>query len=220
MNFDLGARNVMTASADTGIVAEFRALANGAIREPDYAVIRPKWHSDIQWVSANTPATFALFESAFDRMGIGAHVAEYLDLEDQPRLYNGFVLLRTACSKPDFHVDWMDTGNEAFTFITPFDERIRGFGILYEKVTGTIAEYDYRPGEAIIFGDGFVHSTKPGTSDAPVATLCFQFGTDKMKHWDKIMQTAGYQSLFIQQPDGRFARRHQRAGEDRWETLR
>lgn len=204
VNFDLGALNVLTIPVDREIVAEFAPLARGPCPEPDYAVVRPNWNSDMQWVSANTPETFALFQSAFDRLGIAAHVRQYLELESEPRLYNGFLLLRSSCSDTNFHVDW-NTGNQAFTFITPLDERSAGFGLVYEKVTGTIGEYDYRPGEGVMFGDNFLHSTKPGSSDEPVALLCFQFGTDKMDRWDKILETAGYQSLFIQQPDGRFA---------------
>jgi hypothetical protein len=32
----------------------------------------------------------------------------------------------------------------------------------------------------LIFGDGFLHATKPGQSDEPVVLLSFTFGTDKM----------------------------------------
>jgi hypothetical protein len=76
--------------------------------------------------------------------------------------------------------------------------------MLYKKLNGTIAEYDYTIGEALIFGDHFIHSTKPGASDEPVVLLSFTFGTDKMEHWDKILHTAGYQSNLIRQPDGEF----------------
>ena len=59
-------------------------------------------------------------------------------------------------------------------------------------------------GEAIIFGDNFSHSTKPGRSTKPVILLSFTFGTDKMEHWEKIFRTAGYQSKLVCRPDGEF----------------
>ena len=221
MNFEMGAPNVMTIPVDTEVVRRFQPLASSQLAPDEYAIVSPPWHSDIKWISPNCAATFATFEAAFDRLGIAAHVARYLDLEERPRLYNGFLLVRTTCSDTNFHVDWADAGNEAFTFIAPLDDRARGFGLVYEKVNGTIGEYDYRPGEGILFGDKFVHSTKPGHSDQPVALLCFQFGTDKMKYWNKIMETAGYQSLYIQQPDGRFARlKEGLLGKRKWKVLR
>lgn len=220
MNFDMGAPNVVTIPVDREVVGQFQTLAEGALAPDEYAVISPPWHSDIKWISPNNATSFAAFEAAFDQLGIADHVAQYLDLEERPRLYNGFLLVRTTCSDTNFHVDWADAGNEAFTFITPLDERAQGFGLVYEKVNGSIGEYDYRPGEGILFGDKFVHSTKPGQSERPVALLCFQFGTDKMKHWDKIMETAGYQSLYIQQPDGRFARRTKGLLGTKWKVLR
>jgi hypothetical protein len=69
------------------------------------------------------------------------------------------------------------------------------------------AEYAYRRGEAIILGDHFSHSTRPGASPEPVALLSFTFGTDRMEHWDKIALTAGRQSDLFRLPDGRFQRR-------------
>jgi hypothetical protein len=215
MNFEMGALNVMTVPVDQETVSSFAPLAHRVANDAGFAVLRPTWNSDIQWISANTPETFARFQSAFDRLGVAAHVTPYLDLDSAPRLYAGFVLVRSKCTDTNFHFDWIDTGNEAFTLITPMDERIHGFGLVYEKVTGAIGEYDYSPGEAVIFGEKFLHSTKPGQSDEPVAMLCFQFGTDKMTKWDKILETAGYQSHLIQRPDGQFAVRDG----DSWRTI-
>jgi len=218
---DLNAPNATVIPVDPGIVSEFEPLVTGPFPKGEYSVVRPRWQSDLQWISAQTPRSFGLFQSAFDRMNVAAHVADYLDLDDAPRLYAGFLLVRSRCTSTDFHVDWLETNNQAFTLITPLDQRIRGFGLVYRDVDGRVREYDYRPGEAILFGNEFIHSTKPGSSDRPVAMLCFQFGTDKMAYWDSIMRTAGYQSFFIQQPDGRYAvrKRHWiRRNRYRWVT--
>ncbi len=206
LNTELFAPNVATASVDYDLVREFAPLASITESNADYFVKRPKWGSDIRWISADTEETFARFEDAFERLGIGGQVAQYLDLDRAPRLYAGFIVARSVCSEPYFHADWLKTNNDAFTTLTPINGDSAGFGMLYKKANGQIAEYEYQPGEAIIFGEHFVHSTKPGKSSEPVALLCFQFGTDKMDRWPDILVTAGTQSQLITQPDGRFTK--------------
>ena len=203
---ELAAPNVLKVAVDHDIVREFLPLARGSRPGAGYSSSRPRWESDILWISANSPETFERFENAFARLGVAAHVAPYLDLDREVRLYAGFLVTRRSCSKPNFHVDWERTNNEAFTLITPVSDNATGFGLLYRKLNGEIGEYEYTPGEAIIFGDHFSHSTKPGETDEPVALLSFTFGTDKMVHWDKIFRTAGYQSRLIRRPDGEFER--------------
>ncbi|WP_310468227.1 hypothetical protein [Sphingomonas sp.] len=207
INPELAAANAMTVAVDEAIVREFLPLAAGSPDDADYQVERPQWDSDIRWISARHEASFAHFQSAFDRLGVAAHVRPFLDLEREVRLYAGFVVVRSECRAAHFHVDWEKTNNEAFTLLTPITANAAGFGLVYRTVKGTVADYDYTPGEAIIFGDHFSHSTRPGASPDPVALLCFNFGTDKMAHWDKIYRTTGYQTAFLRQPDGRFHRR-------------
>jgi len=207
INRDLLAPNVLTIPVDAAIVDEFAPIAADYSDRSRFYVQKPKWSSDIVWVSANDEATFGLFQSAFDRMGIAAHVEPYLDLDRAVRLYCGFLVIRSRCAAADFHTDWVKTNNEAFTLNTPVVGQVDGFGLLYDRIDGTIGEYDYRRGEAIVLGDHFSHSTKPGASDEPVALLSFTFGTDRMEHWEKIKRTAGRQSDLYRLPDGRFERR-------------
>jgi hypothetical protein len=202
INQEMLAPNVLTVPVDRDVVGEFAELAHTAGSDPEYCTLRPSWSSDIRWISPETGATFDRFQSAFDRLGVAAHVREYLDLDKEPRLYAGFLHTRTQCSAADFHVDWKLTNNEAFTMLAPVSGFEGGQKLLYKKLTGEVAEYSYRPGEAILFGDHFIHSTPPGSFDPPFTLLVFNFGTDKMEHWDKIMQTTGRQCRLIQRPDG------------------
>ena len=206
LNHDLLAPNVLTIPVEERIVAEFEDLAQAADPGPNYSVFRPPWSSDIRWISANSAPTFDIFQSAFDRLDIARHVREYLDLQDQVRLYAGFLHTRSTCTEPNFHVDWSLTNNEAFTLLTPIcgpeDETL-----LYKKLTGEIAVYRYKRGEAIVFGDHFNHSTPPGSSNPPFTLLVFNFGTDKMEHWNKIVRTTGEQCSLIRRPDGELERR-------------
>ncbi len=204
LNQEMLAPNVFTIPVDQEIVGEFAELAQTAEADPLYSTLRPSWNSDIRWISADTLAGFDRFQSAFDRINVAKHTREFLDLESEVRLYAGFLHTRSQCSEPYFHVDWSLTNNEAFTLLTPICGLGQGQSLLYKKLTGEVAVYTYKPGEAIVFGDHFIHSTPPGSSDPPFTLLVFNFGSDKMEHWDKIRKTTGTQCRLIRRPDGEF----------------
>lgn len=203
INHDLLALNVMTFPLDPNVVEEFAGLEYDV---PGFSRVKPpkEWNSDIEWISARDESTFAIFQSAFDRLRIAASARPYLDVDREVRLYAGFLVVRSHCSAPHFHVDWSETNNEAFTFMTPVHRGPEGFGLLYKRLDGTIGDYCYRRGEGIAFGDKFEHSTKPGRADSPVVLLCFVYGTDKMEHWPKINRTVGTQVTHLRRPDGTF----------------
>ena len=205
------APNVVTIPVDAAIVDEVGSIAADYGDRSRFCVARPSWNSDMAWVSANDEATFARFQSAFDRLDVAGHFKPYLDLDRAVRLYCGFLVIRSRCDAPNFHCDWLDTNNEAFTLITPVTDHAEDFGLLYRRLDGQIGEYRYRRGEAIVLGDSFDHSTKPGASAKPVVLLSFTFGTDRMEHWDKIARTAATQSALYQLPDGSFRRPNQKA---------
>jgi hypothetical protein len=205
-NAELNAPNVLKVQLDASVVQELLPLCSGKLDRRNFTSISPPWNSDMRWISAKSVAAFAAFESSFDRLGVAAHVEPFLDLDQSVRLYCGFLVVRSVCKGPDFHVDWIDTNNEAFTLLTPVTENCAGFGLLYKKLDGTFGEYDYKLGEGLIIGDDFLHSTKPGLSVEPVVLLSFTFGTDKMRHWDKIARTAASQGDLVRRPDGSFQR--------------
>lgn len=200
-----GSDTAWTTPVDERIVREFQLL-EGRRSIRDFSVVRPRWNSDIRWMGPRSHRAYALFESAFRRLGVPGIIAPMLDIECEPRLYSGFLVARRHCSQPDFHHDWTDTGGQAFTLMTPVSYNAGGFGLLYRDRHGQVREYDYKAGEAIFFGDGFIHSTKPGTSTEDVVLLCFTFGTDRMEYWDRIKATSGSQSALVRRPNGEFER--------------
>jgi len=209
INHEMLALNVTTFPVDPKIVSEF---ASRSELPGGYSTVKPGgWKSDIEWVSASDEQSFAVFQSAFDRLEIGERLAPYLDLQDEPRLYAGFLVVRRECREPHFHVDWTGANNDAFTLMTPVTPAREGFGLLYERLDGSVGDYGYRLGEAVAFGDNFRHSSKPIRSDEALVLLCFEFGTDKMEHWPSIYRTVGKQVTHIRQPDGRFVRAHGKA---------
>ena len=198
-----GTRAAWTFRLDKTVVREFLPLA---WRRPasQFSIVRPRWSSDIRWIGPRSAAAYRKFETAFRRLGIPALVAHQLDLDREVRLYAGFLVTRRRCRQPDFHADWRDTRGQAFTLMTPVSDNATDFGLLYRDEAGDIREYDYQPGEAVFFSDDFMHSTKPGHSDEDVVLLCFTFGTDRMKYWDRIRATSGSQSALMCRPDGQF----------------
>jgi hypothetical protein len=205
INHQLLAPNVLTVPVDMSIVREFEELTQSLDPGSEYFTLVPwKNSTDLRWISAATEAAFATFESAFERLDAARHVRDYLDLEREVRLYAGYLVTRSECTKLKFHVDWMLTNNEAFTLLTPLCGFEPGQKLLYKKLTGEVAEYSYKPGEAIIFGDHFAHSTPRGAWNPPFTLLVFQFGTDKMVHWPKVLRTQGTQCSLIRCPNGKF----------------
>lgn len=198
-----GSSHAWVIDVDPAIASEFLPFAR---RRPSrhFSVVRPRWNSDIRWIGPRSAEAYRLFESAFERMGIPRYVEPMLDLDHQPRMYAGFLVTRRRCRKPDFHVDWRETEGQACTLMTPASDNATSFGLLYLDDDDVTREYEYRRGEAIFFTDDFVHSTKPGTSDRDVVLLCFTFGTDRMKYWDRIRATSGSQSALTCRPDGKF----------------
>ena len=141
--------DAMLVPVDPGPVAELVArldLGGGGIGE-----IRPKWNSDLVWLSAANAQQFDLFEQAFEALGVADHVRDRLDLAERPHLYSGFLLRRSRCELPDFHTDWRQCDGQAFTFITAVSDARDGFGLLYRDTDGRIASYDYRPDQGIMF---------------------------------------------------------------------
>jgi hypothetical protein len=206
VNEELGAPNVLKVPIDLQTVKQLGALAT-----PDTAARRffsraPQWHSDVRWLSPRSESDFGEFRRLFEQLGVARYVEPYVDFDRGIRLFNSMLIVRSRCDAPDFHTDWRDNGNEGFTMMAPLSGPVSGFGLLYKKVDGSIGEYEYKLGEALIFGDDFLHSTKPGRSDEPVVFLCFNFGTDKMEYWPRIERTAGRQALLTCRPDGRFHR--------------
>jgi hypothetical protein len=204
LNNEFVAPNVLTMPVNPALIWERMSPYLDQQDPSRLSVTSPKWDSDMRWVSAISEDMFAEFQDLFDTLGVAAMVKPYLDLDQEVRLYSGFLVERSFCEKPNFHVDWAGTNNEAFTLLTPITDNSAGFGLLYKRLDGTVKEYDYKLGEAVIMGDGFIHSTRPGRSAEPVVLLSFTFGTDRMVHWDKISRTVGKQARMVRLPNGEF----------------
>ncbi|CAN5171432.1 hypothetical protein BH11PSE2_BH11PSE2_16090 [soil metagenome] len=172
------------------------------------------WDSDIRWISQADEAGYGFFEPLFRQSGVTDAVAEFIDYDRQIRLYSGFFVSRSLCSKPRFHADWVKGDNDAFTLIAPLTENCAGMGLVYRDITGREVDYPYRLGKGIVFGDHFVHATQAGRTSEPAVLLSFSFGTDRMENWPAISHTAAHQGICHRRPDGVFVRTEYQPGDD------
>ena len=162
------------------------------------------WSSDMLWIAQDDIRTYEFFEKLFRASGISRHVADRIDFEGFLRLYSGIFVTRSRCEKADMHVDYVEGNNDAFTFIMPLTQNCSEMGLSYINARGEVAEYAYRYGKGLIYGDHFQHSTMPGQTNQRCVLLAFMFGTNKMKNWQNIAVTAAHQGGLHCQPDGTF----------------
>ena len=149
----------------------------------------------------------------FERMALPRRFAHLMPAGQSVCLYSAFFVVRSWCSSPNFHADYIDgVGTEALTLITPIRDyaETETFQLMYRsRGRGERPEtrrYAYKKGRAIAFGDGFIHSTEPGTGRGGEqhVYLCFTFGTSDQSSWPKIGSTLENQCRILARPDGTF----------------
>ncbi|NBB23612.1 hypothetical protein GVM20_00550 [Porphyrobacter sp. SLTP] len=198
-----------TFSAAFGLVPEIqsveagsRELALGGGLRFSVKSMASLWASDILWISQDDMATYNFFNAMFRASGIAEKVAHRVDHDHDLRLYSGFFVTRSKCEKPDFHEDWLEANNDAFTFLMPLTANCGEVGLTYANARGGVAHYAYQMGKGLIFGDHFVHATAAGQTSQRCVLLSFTFGTDRMDNWPRIAETAAAQGRLHCRPDG------------------
>lgn len=205
-NNAFNAYNVAEIDFDGRCLAELRQLliSVGFPEKENFCRTSPNWSSDICWISPNTLQGYRSFKKIFDKMRIGDRMLHYLDIRKHVMLYSGFIVTRSRCTAPNFHLDWIETNGQAYTFLCPLTSVPSDFGLLYQDVAGVTREYAYKDNSGLIIGDHFLHSTRPGETAAPASILSFTFGTDKMEYWPSISKTVSSQGNLYRRPDGSF----------------
>ena len=171
------------------------------------------WASDVAWISADDQLTYDTFHSIFKRMGLAEAFRDIIG-GATVHLYSAFFVVRTICEKPNMHVDYGEAvGTTALTLMTPLYAEysdVPDFQLVYRTdEDGSLRQYRYRHGEAIVFGSDFQHSTEPGHAALDEALharkahayLCFCFGSSRQEHWEAIAETIdGNQSRTLSRP--------------------
>ena len=211
-NEEFNAHNVVEFSFDEKILDGIKEIASSPLGRDDFYCARPKWSSNIQWESTNSFKSFKIFNDAFKKLIIndGMRLArEHIAHKEKIIMYSGFLVIRSECTAPTFHVDWnTECGTNAFTLITPLIQPSDGFNLLFKDNEGLERKYEYEFGKCIAFSSNFLHSTDVGTSSTPSVLLSMTFGTDRMEYWDAISKTAAEQGQMYRLPNGRFVHKN------------
>lgn len=155
------------------------------------------------WISNNNAHTYNLFRSFMTELDIMDDIKALVDFENHIEVYCGFFVVGKKMDRGTWHKDYVDGAN-AYTLITPLFELDKSHGqLMYKDDKSSIKIYEYKMGEAIVFGDGFEHATQPyPETDTLRVMLSFTFGTDKAAYWNILKQTIELQSNYMILPCG------------------
>lgn len=159
------------------------------------------------WISNDCAASYGMFKKFFDAIGITEDVKKLVDYDRAIVMYSGFFVVSNRMEQPKWHVDYQEGAN-GFTLITPLFTLEEGHGnLVYRNEDNSVGRYIYKYGEAIMFGDRFLHATEPyPTAQTERVLLSITFGTDKVEHWPTLGQTIGGQSDYYILPCGHQAK--------------
>lgn len=191
-NTQLNANNVFKIVIDIDIIDLIENYFNTHIKNNyqniNFHTTSPSWNSDIKWTSVNNIETYNKFLKIFKNLNFDK-IKQFIDFKDEIRCYSAFFVTRSYCKKPNFHTDFINTGNNAFTLMTPLtniDDDVNGH-LLFKDNDDNVHVYRYKRGDCIVFGDSFLHSTQP-YEGKEVTFLCFTFGSDKETYWKNIFE--------------------------------
>lgn len=165
------------------------------------------------WFSCNTAYTHGIYRRFFDALQLQDALREVLDIRRQAVMYCGFLVIGDRAPQPYWHQDYRP-GAHALTLIAPLFELAPGHGHLWYRLDDeraaatdeTIHTYTYRPGEAILLGAGFQHTTAPYAPQSVKRVLVsLTFGTDDFAHWPILQKAIKAQSRYYLLPCGHVA---------------
>lgn len=155
------------------------------------------------WLSNHTLRSFQLFADFFQGLDLESALAGYLSFQKRLQIYSGFFVLGNRASEMSWHYDYRP-GAPGYTLITPlFDWQPAHGNLCYRDLAGARQVYAYQKNQAIIFGEGFEHSTEPyPLSDSLRVLVSLTFGPDDFQSWDLLQQNIAEQSYYYHLPCG------------------
>jgi hypothetical protein len=169
------------------------------------------------WCSAHSRHSWQWFAHFFKALALKTQLRPWLDFRRQPVMYAGFFVVGNRAEETMWHCDYRPNA-QALTLITPLTTLAPGHGhLLWQSATGHIQRYTYQPGEALLFGPGFLHSTEPYAPGAELRVLLsLTLGSDRHEHWPLIAENIAEQSTFYARPCGHFSPDSCRCGQPFW----
>lgn len=154
------------------------------------------------WFSNNDAPTFELFEDFFEALDLSEDLKQLVDYREQIVMYCGFLVIGNRAPEPLWHYDYFPGAN-AYTLITPLFELEPEHGQLLYQLGQEVKIYPYQLGEAILLGEGFLHSTQTYAPSQSLRVLVsMTFGTDKWRYWETLKQNIEEQSNYYRLPCG------------------
>lgn len=155
------------------------------------------------WVANHSPITYQLFRDFFELTGLAEALKKFVKHRRSLVMYSGFFVVGNQAADPNWHYDYRE-GAPAYTLITPLFELQPGHGhLLYENPLHQRLRYRYQSREAIVFGEGFLHSTEPYAPHSNLRVLLsLTCGTDLLEYWPLLSQNIAEQSPYYVLPCG------------------
>lgn len=155
------------------------------------------------WFSVNKQQKYDIYKAFFQSLNINNDLKQIIDYEKEIIMYSAFMVIGRQAPGTLWHYDFRKGAN-AYTLITPLFEPEKEHGnLLYELNSEEERIYHYKLNQAIVFGEGFLHSTEPYSyTDKIRVLLSLTFGTDKIKYWPIIKKNVKNQSKFYILPCG------------------
>jgi len=154
------------------------------------------------WLTNHSARSRQLFQDFFKQLPLENTLRKEIDITKKAIMYAGFFVIGNRANEPMWHYDYRP-GAHAYTLITPLFEWETEHGHLLYKDKEETATYTYALNEAIVFGEGFLHSTEPyPVTDKIRVLVSFTFGTDRWKHWPILKLNIAEQSYYYALPCG------------------
>ena len=166
----------------------------------EFFCVSPSWKSDIQWISVNNLASYDYFLQYFEAMELNDIFKQIIDVDSKIVVYSIFFVVRSKISSHTWHIDFENGTNvNGFTLLTPLQSKSQ-IHLAYKDMNDNTNQYEYKENIGIVFGENFLHSTDITFSHNKEVVFCFSFGTDKMRDWEYIKETAATQGEHYMHP--------------------
>lgn len=155
------------------------------------------------WVTNHSFKSYRHFHTFFKALQLDSVLRRHVSFRKQLIMYSGFFVVGHHAKEKMWHYDYRH-GAQGMTLITPlFDWHPPHGHLLYQRPDGSEGVYTYTKNQAIVLGEGVLHSTQPyAASDTLRVLVSLTLGSDQWKHWELLKANIAEQSHFYIQPCG------------------
>lgn len=155
------------------------------------------------WLCNHSLKSYRYFQGFFKALQLEDALRQHLHFRQRLIMFSGFFVVGHHAHEKMWHYDYR-SGAQGMTLITPLFDWVPGHGhLLYQRPDGSEGLYTYKKNQALLLGDGFLHSTEPyPLSEKKRVLVSFTVGSDRWMHWKLLKKNIAEQSHFYIQPCG------------------